>query len=164
MKVPLLLKIDIQEITKEAINLACDRNPIGTAPIIFVLHANLYPKRELFVEKCIQVLNERGINPFFPFPCYIQCPDKIKDNRMPQLRSIEEAPKHFIKKIKKVKSREQGLLAKADTYQARIQNQSVSVDLDYIKRKRDENRRLRDACYEKSFYANLLENLRTKFE
>ena len=161
MKVPLLQKIDIQDISIESIKTMFDRNPIGIAPVIFVLDEAIIEQRELFAKNCLQVFRQRAINPFFPFPSYILCSKKVETQGLPQLYKIEEAPKHFIKKIKRVKSREQTLLTKAQTYQSRIQNHSVTEDLEYLEHKREDNRKLRDLCYEKNFYINLIEKMAT---
>ncbi len=161
MKVPLLQKIEIQDISPEAINLIFDRNPIGVAPIIFILDEVVLPHKDIFVKNCIKIFKERGISPYFPFPCYLLSNERIENKAMPQLRSIEDAPKHFIKKIKRVKSREQSLLSKADTYQSRTQNHSVTKDLEYLKRKREDNRKLRDLCHEKNFCISLLEKMKS---
>ncbi len=160
MKVPLLLKIDVQDISPDAINVIFDRNPIGIAPIIFILDEVVLPHKETFVKNCLQIFKQRGLSPYFPFPSYILSNEGIAHQAMPHLRSLEEAPKHFIKKIKRVKNREQALLSKADTFQSRTQNHSVTSDLEYLRRKREDNRKLRDLCHEKNFALGLLEKLK----
>ncbi len=159
MKVPLIQKIEVLEISEDSIRTIFDRNPIGMAPLILELDEVVIPHREAFAANCLKILKERGINPFYPYPCYILSPEKIEMVGLPQIRSIEEAPKHFIKKIKRVKNREQALLSKADTHRARIQNHSVSKDLTYLHHKREENRKLRDLCHEKNFYIRLIEKM-----
>lgn len=160
MKLPILQKIDIQDTARESLQLVFERNNIGITPTILILDEAIVAHREIFAKNCLEVFKIKGLNPFFPFPCYILTPEKIQTHGLPQIRSIEEAPKHFIKKIKRIKSREQTLLSKADTYQSRIQNQSVTEDLTYLRRKREDNHKLRDLCRQKSFCATLLEQIR----
>jgi len=161
MKLPILQKIDIQDISKESLNSLFERSSIGMIPTILILDQGIITRRELFVKNCLEVFKTRGLNPYFPFPCYILSPEKIKTPGLPQIYTIEEAPKHFIKKIKRIKNREQTLLTKADTYQSRLQNQSITEDLKYLTRKREHNRKLRDLCSEKKFCISLLERIKS---
>ena len=161
MKVPLIQKIEICDISEESIQLVCERNPIGSAPIVLELDEIVLPLKEAFAQNCLKVFKERGINPFFPYPCYILSPQRIETEGFPQIRKIEEAPKHYKKKIKRVKNREQVLLSKVDTHRARIQNHQISQDLNYLQNKREDNRKLRDLVHEKNFYINLIEKMST---
>lgn len=154
-------KIDIQDVSIEAVNLTFDKNPIGTVPTILVLDESVIVHREVFAQHCLAVLKERSLSPNFPFPCYILCTEKIETEGIPQLRAIEDAPKHFIKKIKRLKNREQVLLSKANTHRSRIENHSVTGDLQYLKRKREDNHKLRDLCAEKRFCMSLLEKIKS---
>lgn len=160
MKIPLLLKIEVQDIALESIKYILEKNSAGKAPLLLVLDKEVVSKREVFAKNCIEVLKEKGINPYFPYPCYIVSPARIETKGIPHLHKIEQAPKHFIKKIKRIKTREQGLLTKVDTYYSRIRNQSVDDDLDYIQRKREDNRKLRDLCHQKKFFISIVEKLR----
>ena len=162
MKIPLMQKIEIQDVSLESLKIVFERNPIGKAPFLFVLDESIIGQRDIFAKNCMQLFKQFAINPLFPYPNYIICPERIEDCDIAQLKSIDKAPKHFIKKIKRVKNREQSLLSKADTYQARIQNQSIDQDLNYIARKREDNRKLRDLCHQKNFCIQLVESLREK--
>lgn len=161
MKLPIIQKIPVQDVSIESLNLVFEHHSIGIIPTILILDKVIVAHRELFAKNCLEVFKSRGLNPLFPFPCYILSPERIETPGLPQINSIDEAPKHFIKKIKRIKNREQNLLSKAATYQSRIQNHPISDDVKYLKQKREDNRKLRDLCSEKNFCISLLEQIKS---
>ena len=159
MKLPLFQKIDIQDINEDSLKSIFKKNTVGQLPTILILDKDLVQFAEHFAQTCAMILEEMNINPFFPYPTYVLSQEKIHFKGMPQLRNTAEAPKHFVKKIKKVKNREQTLLSKADTFRSRIDNQSVTDDYEYLLKRRMLNHKLRDLVREKSFYQDLLKTI-----
>jgi len=156
VKLPLIQKIEIEVSTPQDIENILKKNYVGQLPTLFILtppKGVSLEKQYIALESAFQKL---GIDPNFPYPTYITYETNLDQNFFPSLKGVEDAPKHFVKRIKRLKNREQALLNKANTLSSRIQNHSVSSDLNYISEKRRVNRALRDQCSERTFYEEVL--------
>lgn len=160
MKLPLLQKIDIQTTDKEEILDIVKKNSLGKIPTIFIMSELTIENAKVAIKACEEAFRGQKIDPKFPYPTYFLNDYAIDQGFFPNLRGIQEAPKHFIKKIKRVKKREQGLLDKVTTLSDRINNHSISEDMDYITLKARETKELKELCAEKSFYLELLQHLK----
>lgn len=160
MKLPLLQKIEISTHDETEIATIIKKNNVGKIPTIFLFSELTIEKAKLAIKACETQFLKQKINPLFPYPSYILNEWNIDQSFFPILRNITDAPKHFVKKIKRVKKREQVLLDKVTTLSERINNHSVSDDLEYVTVKANDNKTLKDLCSEKSFYLELLMNLK----
>ncbi len=160
MRLPLLQKIEIETKDIDEICLILKRNNVSSCPTVLVFdHLKDIPMREA-VKACQKAFEVSELNPLLPYPTYIVTQMGIEQRYFPEIKDTTSGPKHFRKKIKKVKKREATLLSKATTYSERIHNHNLVEDLSYLSRKARDNKALKKLCCEKSFYLNLLEDLK----
>jgi hypothetical protein len=161
MKLPLIQKLDILPSQFEELGTVFKKNAIGSGPTLLQF-PELEGKKLGEVQKmCEEIFKQLGINPRFPYPTYIISEVGINQTFFPELKSTRAIPKHFIKKIKRIKKREQSLLDKITTLSERIKNHNISQDLNYLTNKSVKNKELRNLCSEKGFYLELIESMRS---
>lgn len=160
MRLPLLQKIEIEEFDEEYLKGVFSKNYLGQIPTVLILKpkngqgiAEIFPS----VERAFKSLH---LNANFPYPTYILKEVAFSQETFPEVKGLDNLPRHFIKKIKRIKKREQTLLSKAITYAQRIQNHALGDEIDDIQIKAHQNRNLRNFHMEKSFYLNLLEKMK----
>ncbi len=160
MKLPLLQKVEINTIEEELLRGIIKKNSLNLIPTILLFDQLDNIPVEKAIKACQKTYEEMELNPILPYPTYIIHQPGLSQNYFPELKSITDAPKHFIKKIKRVKKREQALHAKATTLSERINNHNLNEDLNYIKTKAADNKKLKVLCSEKQFYLDLLEKIK----
>lgn len=159
MKLPLIQKLEIIPTQVEEIQAIFKKNGVASCPTL-LLFTNLNGhKLSVAFEMCQKAFQNLELNPRFPYPTYIVHEAETKQSFFPEIQSQNNLPKHFIKKIKRVKKREQSLLDKVITLSDRIKNHKIHEDLEYLKSKSQQNRELSNLCAEKSFYLELLEKM-----
>ena len=160
MKLPLFQKIEVETDNVEDLIAVFKKNNLGNCPTILIFdHLDTIPV-EMAINACKNAYENLGLNPQIPYPTYIVKQPGLEQSYFQEVKSVREAPKHFLKKIKMVKKREQTLLAKAVTLSNRIRNHDLINDLEYIKSKAQANKDLKNLCCEKNFYLNLLEMMK----
>lgn len=161
MKLPLLQKIEIENADVSELDTIFKKNAVGKTPTILIFkNLTLSGTREA-LEAASLVCKSSRIDPHFPYPIYFLDELNIEQSFFPVLKDINDAPRHFIKKIKRIKKREQVLLDKVTTLSERIQNHPVKEDLEYLAIKAVKNKKLKELCVEKAFYLELLTNLKS---
>jgi hypothetical protein len=160
VKLPLLQKIDIKVYDEAEVKNILTKNALGKIPTILIMSDLTIEQAKVAIKAFEKCFRELKMDPHFPYPTYFLNEWSFEQDYFPNLKSMVEAPKHFLKKIKRVKKREQVLLDKVTTLSERINNHSISDDLDYITLKAKDNKVLKELCAEKSFYLELLQNLK----
>lgn len=160
MKLPLLQKVEIETEDLEALKVIFKKNSLSSIPTILLFDRLQNIPVERAIAACQTAFKEMELNPLLPYPTYIVSQPGLNQTYFPEINSVREAPKHFWKKIKMVKKREQSLLTKATTLSERIHNHNLIDDLSYLKEKARQNKILKKLCSEKRFYLELLENLK----
>lgn len=159
MKVPLLQKIEIGQNDISELENIFKKNNIGKIPTILIftdLTIEQSKNAFLLTEGLCRHLE---IDPQFPYPLYILNEYNIEQSFFPEINDLNSIPRHFVKKIKRIKKREQNILDKVVTLSDRISNHQVTGDLEYIALKAKDNKKLKELCSEKSFYLELLTQL-----
>lgn len=160
MKVPLIQKIEINQFDKEFLESTIKKNKCGSVPTLLVITPEPNQPLEQAFRKIQETFVLLDINPCFPYPTYVIREATVEQDFFPEVDSREDVPKHFIKKIKRLKKREQTLHTKTITYSDRISNHALTRDLDYVEQKSDLNRILRNTYMEKKFYFDLLQRIK----
>ncbi len=160
MKLPLIQKIDILPSQFNELEVIFKKNAIGSGPTLLQFPELDGKNLGEVYKMCEESFKHLGINPRFPYPTYILSEVGLKQTFFPELKSTRAIPKHFIKKIKRIKKREQSLLDKITTLSERIKNHNISEDLNYLTNKSSKNKELRNLCSEKDFYLELIESIK----
>jgi hypothetical protein len=160
MKLPLIQKIEIDQFDKEFLETTVKKNRCGSIPTLLIIHPEAGQPLEQAYRKIQEAFVLLNVNPRFPYPTYVLRDGGVEQDFFPEVESKEEIPKHFIKKIKRMKKREQTLHGKTVTFSDRISNHPLTRDLDYMEQKSNLNRVLRDSYMEKRFYLDLLQKIK----
>lgn len=160
MKLPLIQKIEILEFDPQYLQGVLAKNYCGMCPTVFLLHPTPGMTMKQAVEALKQAFLASNIDPRFPYPSYIQRDLSVEQDFFTEVDTTQDVPRHFVKKIKRMKKREQTLHTKTVTLSERITNHPLSRDLEYIEQKSKMNKSLRDAVMEKKFYFDLLLKLK----
>lgn len=164
MKVPLMQKIEMNVKDVPDLKNIFQKNNIGELPTILIFKDFTIEQSKKMISACEIMCDKLFINPRFPYPLYILNEWNIEQSTFPEVSDINAVPRHFVKKIKRIKKREQNILDKVTTLSNRINNHSVTSDLEYITLKANDNKKLKELCAEKSFYLDLLTNLNQEKE
>lgn len=160
MKLPLIQKIEINQFDKEFLEGTIKKNHCGSIPTILIIQPEPNQPLAQAYRKIQEAFIMANINPTFPYPTYVIRDSSVEQDFFPEVESKDEVPKHFIKRIKRMKKREQVLHGKTVTFSERISNHPVTRDLDYMEQKSSMNRILRDSYMEKKFYLDLLQKIK----
>lgn len=156
----MIQKIEIDDFEDSSLEKVLLKNQVGSCPTLLSLEV---PKGSSWSECALKVeanFKTLSVDPRFPYPTYLLNPMGIKTSQyFPSLAALTDAPKHFKKKIKRLKNREQVLLEKTITLSNRIKNHSVPKTWAYLLEKSFMNKTLRNLCHEKAFYNDILDTL-----
>ncbi len=159
MKVPLLQKIEISIKDLPELEDIFRKNSIGSIPTILIFTEMTIEHTKKAIHACEALCRQKDLDPSLPYPLYILNQWQIEQSFFPEVSDLNNIPRHFVKKIKRVKKREQNILDKVVTLSNRINNHHVTGDLEYIALKAKDNKRLKELCSEKNFYLDLITKL-----
>lgn len=159
MKVPLLQKIEITHKDLAELESIFKKNGIGKVPSIFLFPEFTIEETEKAFEMLEDLCRHLELDPNFPYPLYVLNEWNIEQSYFPEINDLNNVPRHFVKKIKRLKKREQNILDKVITLSDRINNHQVTQDLEYITMKAEANKKLKELCSEKGFYLDLLDRM-----
>lgn len=156
MKVPLLQKIEISQKDLTELENIFKKNSVGKIPSILIFTDLTIEQTQAAFQMAEGLCRHLELDPSLPYPLYVLNEWNIEQTFFPEVTDLNSVPRHFVKKIKRVKKREQNILDKVITLSDRINNHQVTSDLEYIALKAKDNKKLKELCSEKSFYLDLL--------
>jgi len=117
-----------------------------------------------FIGQVAQVLEQMKIHPLFPYPIYIICDKVQSDTRVPVAPSLKELPRHFVRKINKLKSKEASLLNKDGVLAQKVSNLDIDEKMQILKRNAELSKQLYLICRELKFYESIQNALDRQLE
>jgi hypothetical protein len=164
LKLPVLHKVEIEKFELGAVLTALKKEYAGEVPCVITLELEDIGEIKDALEIIVIALSTLNIHPRFPYPLYI-ITDKIQHHPdLCLIKKAEDIPEHFVKRLKKIKGREQALLNKTQTILERIQNHPVSEEHEYIKHYFHGRRELKDLSHQVYFFERILKKLQETSE
>ncbi|MCP4912006.1 MAG: hypothetical protein GY909_02715 [Oligoflexia bacterium] len=160
MRLPVFQSIDCTEYSKPSLHEAFLKSGLGSFPLYIYLDLKDKEKVLEALETILDLINEMKVNIKFPYPFYVVTPVVDTYEGLMVINNTSQLPKHFVKRIKRLKNREMALLNKSKLILDRLNNHNLEEDIEKIKARSYQNKELYNLTKEYSFYNSVLEKMR----
>lgn len=159
MRVPVYEEIKITKYDVMNVLDVMKKSRVGKAPT----YIDLNDKNQDETLHCLDIIHDAlkvmKTSPVFPYPLYLITPFKDIESELPLVFNKSDLPKHFMKPVKRLTSKELNLLNKSVTLSERISNTSLSQRQAELKSGIRYYKMLYQLTKELDFYQGILENL-----
>lgn len=161
MRLPVFQSIDCSEYSKPSLHEAFKRSGLGSFPLYIYLDLKDQEKVLETLETIVDLIHEMRVNIAFPYPFYVVTPVVDSYEGLMIINNTSQLPKHFVKRIKRLKNREMTLLNKSKLILDRLNNHNLDEEMEKIKARSYQNKELYNLTKEYSFYNSILEKMRS---
>lgn len=160
MRVPVYQELKITKFDVMNVLDQMKKSRIGQAPC----YIDISPLEKDEAEHALQVIEDTfkmlKASPLFPYPTYIITEIPELETNLPTIETKDKLPKHFMRPIKRLTSKELSLLNKAVTLTNRIANTPIQQRLQELQQGTKYYKMLFQLSKELDFYQDVLEDLK----
>lgn len=159
MKLPVFEELKTSDFSTNALLKLLHKVGAGKIPIYIHLSALTQAQAQEQADNVAKALKELGVHPQLPFPCYVITTFLHGHSELPVAKTEKELPKHFNKKAKRLKNKEQSLLNRVRLVSDKLTNEDL-VELDQVvTNEMSEHRKLHRLTRETHFLEQLAKTL-----
>ncbi len=156
-----------EEITADDFDLSflCDlfaTKKIGKIPMYIVLHHLHGEELETAMSNITEALIMLNIHPKIPYPLYIVTREVSHHKDLSVVRSVEELPRHFHNKARRLRSKELALLSKCSILSKKLVNQNIHQRFRQIRKTASPQRQLFDQCKQTHFFQQIIDGINNR--
>jgi len=143
LKVPVLQELIFEGLDQTSILGAVRKHKVGQQPFFWMSTFGHREELENFLSELYILLSGLGISPKFPYPFYVV--SHLLDGHndfFPTVRKVEELPKYFKQKVRKLKGKELNLSMKCSIVTTRLNNLLPEEKIDLLQVKSSANREI----------------------
>ena len=160
MKLPIFSSIEVTDFSKEGLVEAFIKCQLGDYPLYLYLESKDKKETLSILETVYEIITDMNINIRFPYPFYVVSPALDHYEGLLIVNNTSQLPRHFVKRIKRLKNREMTLLNKTKLMLDKLKNHDIEMELDKIKARSYQNKELFNITKENNFYQKVLESIR----
>lgn len=156
-KIPIYNEIIIDGLNTEQLRQRLASLQIGSLPYYIVIHEQDQQVVIKRINSILSIVEELGLSVYFPYPLYIITTKLDQHPNIQISPSVEELPRYFFKKIRRLKPKEISILNKNKVLSSKISNENILKKHRELKSMLKKNRELSNISREIDFYQKITE-------
>lgn len=162
MKLPVFEEIETNDYSIGQLYKTFKKASIGEIPSYICIDMDNPKLIEEALDNIKNALDNLDCSKHFPYPFYVVSPILQDYPGLNVVDSIRQLPKHFFKKPKKLKPKEQSLLNKTAILNEKVKNLNITEKLEYIQSQKENQKKLFLLTRETSFYERVMMGIRDR--
>ncbi len=159
MKIPVFEVIELEEVTQESVKKLIASGRIGKAPLNIVLNTLDLEMARKAVEQLLDYLISEKISAKFPYPIYIISEVLEEHPEIEIMKTIEDVPSHFKRRVKRLTNKEQLFLNKSNSISEKLIKSQIGDINSELFKYFSKQRELFDLTKELHFYNQIFDEL-----
>lgn len=159
IKIPIFEEISIEDFSEASVRQALKTKNVGLTPYYIATGELQGQKLEEALDNIYQAIRNLQLTPYFPYPLYVVTEYMQYHPYLLMASSVQDLPRHFFKKSRRLKNKESALLNKNMMMASKIINDKIEEKIRIVKNRTRDQRELFDITKEADFYQRILGKL-----
>lgn len=164
MRIPVYEEINLDNYDLGAVCDLFKTKKLSQVPMYIIIHHLKGEELEVALNNIAEALIMLNIHPKFPYPLYIVTRESTNHSSLPIVPSVEELPRHFHKKARRLKTKELILLSKCTILGRKVDNINLHQRFRQISKNAPSQRALFDMCKEVYFYDRVMDGINSRLD